>query len=441
MKKLLSLLLIVALMGSLTVGCSSDEAETADTAATTTDDSSSSEDTADSATPAKTVDENWGDMTWDEVLAEAEGQTVNWYMWGGSTTINTFVSDEIAAKAKEYGVTLNPVGVTSIAEAINKVLGEKTAGKDTGGEVDLIWINGANFMTMKQADVLFGNWSEDIEHAAYVDWTVASIANDMGFPVEGHESPWAKAQFQLIYDSANYSEAELPHNAAELMEWAAANPGRFTYPALPDFKGTRFVKTLIYELTGGYEQYMRDDITKEEFAQMSAPAWEYLQELKPYLWREGESYPKGSAELNSLFSNSEVDYSITLSAGGIASEINSGVYSATSRVYALDLSMGDVNYVAIPYNSNAKAAAMVVANCILDPEIQAKGITDISFSPVLDNTTLPADELKIIEDAFATLPEGSFVPEARLVETVVPEVSGYLNVFIEELWVEMIGTN
>lgn len=432
-RKVIALLLVCTLIGTFTMGCSKDDSgtDTTDTKET---------DVVKEADVVKTVDENWGDMTWDEVLAEADGQTVNWYMWGGSTTINTFVSGPIAEKAKEFGITLNPVGVTSISEAINKVLGEKTAGKDTGGEVDLIWINGANFMTMKQADVLFGNWSEDIEHASYVDWTEPTIANDMGFPVEGHESPWGKAQMQMIYDSANYSEEELPHNADELMGWCKENPGRFTYTALPDFKGTRFVKTLIYELTGGYEQYMKEDITKDEFATMTAPVWEYLSELAPYLWRDGETYPKGTAEIDSLFSNSEVDFSMTLSAGGIASNIESGIYSKTSRVYTLDYSMGDVNYVAIPYNSNAKAAALVIANIIIDPEIQAAGITDISFRPVLDNTQLSAEDLALINDAFAKLPEGTFVPEERMVESIVPEVSGYLNVFIEELWLENIGT-
>ncbi|MEZ4674074.1 MAG: hypothetical protein R2932_07485 [Caldilineaceae bacterium] len=46
--------------------------------------------------------------TWDEVIAAAEGTTVNWYMWGGSDTINAHVDAQVGGPLlEEYGVTLN----------------------------------------------------------------------------------------------------------------------------------------------------------------------------------------------------------------------------------------------------------------------------------------------------------------------------------------------
>lgn len=436
-KRLISMLLICVMVIGLMVGCGKK-----DTSSSTGNDTNTETDTTtDKTIVTKTVEENWSDMTWEEVLAEAEGQTVNWYMWGGNANVNSFVDDVIAKKAAENGINLNRVGVTSISEAINKVLGEKTAGKDTDGEVDLIWINGANFMTMKQADVLFGPWSEEIENAALVNWEEPTIKYDMGYEVGGYESPWGCAQMQFIYESMDYNIDELPHNFTELLEWCKSNPGRFTYNALPDFVGTRFIKQVLYELTGGYEQYMRDDITKEEFEEMSADLWEYLEELSPYLWREGKVYPKSVSELDKLFSNKEVDFSMTLNAGGILSAIDAGTYTETSKVYTTDTSIGDVNYVAIPYNSSAKAAAMVIANIILEPSTQSQSITDINYRPVLDNTTLSDDQIKLITNAFGILPTGTYVEEDELIGNRVPEVSGYLNTYLEELWEEKIGTN
>lgn len=431
-KRLLSMFFAGIMVIGLLVGCIKDEPQTSKG----NDETPKTNETV----AAKTVDENWGDMTWDEVLAEAKGQSVNWYMWGGSAIVNSFVDTVVAGKAAEYGIKINRVGVTAISEAINKVMGEKTAGKNTGGEVDLIWINGANFMTMKQSDVLFGPWSEDIENAKLVNWEEPTIKYDMGFLVEGHESPWGNAQMQMIYDSEHYSIDELPQNFTELLEWCKANPGRFTYMALPDFKGTRFVKQILYELTGGYEQYMRDDITKEEFAEMSAPVWEYLKELSPYLWRKGKTYPKSTSELDKLYSNNEVGFSMTLNGGGISSAIKAGIYTETSRVYTMETSIGDVNYVAIPYNSNAKAAAMVIANILIDPSTQAQAITDISYRPVIDSTRLSEEELNEIKKGFGKLIKGAYVEEEELLRNRVPEVSGYLNVFINELWTEKIGS-
>ena len=91
---------------------------------------------------------------WNKILKEANGQTVNWYMWGGGAKINTYVNDYIGAEAKKLGVTLNQVKLNATPEAVNKVLGEKQAGKNTDGAVDMIWINGENFAAMKRDALL-----------------------------------------------------------------------------------------------------------------------------------------------------------------------------------------------------------------------------------------------------------------------------------------------
>ena len=41
---------------------------------------------------------------WDSVLATARGQTVNWYLWGGSDSINTFVDAFVKRAYDVHGV-------------------------------------------------------------------------------------------------------------------------------------------------------------------------------------------------------------------------------------------------------------------------------------------------------------------------------------------------
>ena len=103
------------------------------------------------AAPSRSVDAS----DWGSVLAQAKGQTVSWHMYGGDDTLNTFVNGYVADRLRTYGVELNQVKVTDTADAINAVLGEKQAGKTTGGSVDAIWVNGENFATGVQA----GLWS------------------------------------------------------------------------------------------------------------------------------------------------------------------------------------------------------------------------------------------------------------------------------------------
>lgn len=42
--------------------------------------------------PARAFEERFASMSWEEIVAEARGQTVHWYMWGGSDLINRFVT-------------------------------------------------------------------------------------------------------------------------------------------------------------------------------------------------------------------------------------------------------------------------------------------------------------------------------------------------------------
>ncbi|MGD1941409.1 MAG: hypothetical protein ACFB0G_08840, partial [Leptolyngbyaceae cyanobacterium] len=48
------------------------------------------------------------------------------------------------------------VPLNDTAEAVNKVVGEVQAGVTDGGSIDLIWINGENFRTLKQGNLLYG---------------------------------------------------------------------------------------------------------------------------------------------------------------------------------------------------------------------------------------------------------------------------------------------
>ncbi|MGD1821646.1 MAG: ABC transporter substrate-binding protein [Pleomorphochaeta sp.] len=387
-----------------------------------------------------TVDENWPDMTWEQVLAEADGQTVNFYMWGGGTSYNNFVDNVLGEAAEEYGVTINRVGVTNITEAVNTVIGEKAAGKVDGGTVDIFWINGSNFMMMQQAGVTFPEWSEAIPNAKHVNWDNPSIKFDMGYPVNGQESPWMTAQFQLIYNSDLYSKDELPKNYTEFMAFAKANPGVVTYPGIPDFHGTRFIKAAMYELTGGFEQYNRDDITKEEFEEMTEPVWEYFEELEPYLWKEGKTYPSSTQQLE-LYNNGESVFSVTMNGMGIYNDIQNGKYPEASKVYCLDTSIADTNYVALTFNGAHKAGAMVIANIIADPFIQAKNISSTGGAPAIDSTTLTDEQTEAFAKELAKLAPGTYVEASEKARTTAPEISSYLNIYIEEIWNERIGSN
>lgn len=316
-----------------------------------------------------------GFTSWDDVVEQARGETVYWYMWGGSDAINGFVDEFYGIPLQEeYGITLERVPVADTVDVVNQVISEQQAGA-TGdrGTVDLIWINGENFFTLRQADLLYGPWAEGIPNAALVDWDNPAIYLDFGRPVDGYESPWSSAQFHFVYDSARQDEDELPRSYAELSDWIEANPGQFTYmaPGPGAFVGTRFVKQLFFELSGGHDQWV-GDFNEDLYNEWAPQVWQTLIDWQPNLWREGETYPANQSEADQLFANGETAFTFTQSPSGAAPSIAAGIVPPTSQAFSFnDYMIGDFNYVAIPFNAPNKAAALVTANLILRPDLQA----------------------------------------------------------------------
>jgi putative thiamine transport system substrate-binding protein len=215
---------------------------------------------------------------WEAVLEEARGQTVYWNAWGGSTTTNDFIAWVGERVSDEYGVTLEHVKLTDTADAVSRVVAEKQAGQDDDGAVDMLWINGANFASMKEADLLFGPFAEDLPNWAVVDGDGKTVQTDFTVPVEGYESPWAMAQVVFMYDTADTGPVG---DMNALLDWAANNPGRFTYPQPPDFLGTTFLKQALVDLTVD-PGVLAAPVSDETYDQVAEPLWAWLDELTPH---------------------------------------------------------------------------------------------------------------------------------------------------------------
>jgi len=394
------------------------------------------------ATTAQTVAGEFDINNWDSVLTAAKGQTVNWYIWGGSDSINAFVDDFYGKALKErYGITLNRVPVADTVDAVNQVLSEKQAGKDVGA-VDVIWIDGENFFTLKQANLLYPDWAQKIPNSKLVNWDNPAINLDFGHPVENMESPWSSAQIQFVYDSARMNANDLPRSYADLKTWACANPGRFTYvaPGPGGFLGTRFVKGALYELSGGAEQWQKFD--QAAWDKWSPELWKYLNELKSCLWRNGETYAKDEAELKNLFSNKEVDFSLTQDITGAGTGITSGLLPETSRAFVFDKYMiGDFNYVAIPLNAPHKAAALVLANLLLEPEFQAAQIlpeNGFGLGYAIDVTRVTdAAALAALKSASTKLGD-SATPTSDLAKSLVGDTAAEYQSLVEQDWAKNV---
>jgi putative thiamine transport system substrate-binding protein len=311
---------------------------------------------------------------WDEVLKEARGETVYFNAWGGDEKINAYLEWAGSELEKRYGVKVVHVKLDDTANAVAKVVAEKAARTDEGGTVDLIWINGENFASMKRQALLFSpGWAEKLPSWKFVDFgSKPTIRTDFSIPVDGLESPWGMAKLVFFYDSARTDAASLPKSARELLEWTSKNPGRFSYPQPPDFTGLSFLKQVLTELVPDRSVLQRP--TEEAvFMQATAPLFDYLDALNPLLWRGGKAFPHNYPAMKQLLADGEVDIIFAFNPAEASSAIANGELPATIRSFTFPGgTLANTHFVAIPYNAAAKAGALVLADFLISPEAQAR---------------------------------------------------------------------
>ncbi len=378
-----------------------------------------------------------GSLIWDEVLVQARGTRVNWAMWSGSDLINGYVDGWVAEQLKaDYDITLNRVPLGDTVEAVNKVVGEVQAGLTSGGDIDLIWINGVNFRTLKQGELLYGPFVDVLPSAKFYSLGDPRVGTDFGLPTEGYSAPYTGSYFAMAYDAAHFSNP--PQSFDELLVWAEANPGRFGYVAPPDFNGNRFLLSLLYGVTGGFEQYVGSEFDEALWEQNSPQVFEYLAALKPYLWQRGSTYPPSQARIADLFANGEI-WLMPFFVGDAAVRITEGQFPATTTVYAIPGAMlNDPSFTAIPVNAANPAGAMVVANLLASPEGQLEKLKPEVWGdpPLIDINSLPED----LQTDFAEVEANYGLPLRDLISDAVPIVNADYTTRLEENWLRQIAT-
>ena len=374
--------------------------------------------------------------TWEEVVALAQGTTVNWAMWGGSDQVNAYADTWVANQLQtKYGITLNRIPLNDTVEAVNKVIGEVQAGVTEAGSIDLIWINGENFRTLKQGDLLFGPFTDKLPAMAYYDTSNPSVLNDFGLPIDGYEAPYTGAFYIMAMDQARVETP--PLTFAALLDWARANPGRFTYVAPPQFDGSRFLLTVLYGITGGYQQYAGAEFDATLWTEKAPEVLAYLQELDPYLWRGGSTYPPTQSRLQDLFSNGEIWLMPAFTAQiveGIATE----QFPETTAAFSMPgVSLNDPSFTAIPVNASNPAAGMVLANLLSSPEGQLEKFNPATWGdpPLLTRSKLSPE----LQQEFERVEAAYGIPLDDLSKETVPVVNAEYTTRLEDMWEERIA--
>ena len=169
-----------------------------------------------------------------------------------------------------------------------------------------------------------------------------------------------------------------------------------------------------------------------------APAvWEYLNAIEPHLWRAGETYPDTSV-MPDLLANQEIAFGMIYEPGNASRAISEGTYPDTIRTFVFDTgTLANNNYVAIPFNANNPAGAMVLANHILSPELQLKMADPDHWGWLIPTDPTRYDQA--FQDTLASYELGvATLPPEVLTSHALPEPNADWVKAMEEGWIENV---
>ncbi len=372
-------------------------------------------------------------QTWNDIERAARGQTVYFNAWAGDAAINRYLVWAAREVERRYGVHLVHVKLSDTSAAVSRILAEQSAGRRTGGSVDLLWINGENFASLKRHGLLFGPWTHMVPNARAVDMTSPELSVDFTVPTQGFELPWGRAYFTLFYESHGVSVPP-PQDPDALLQWIEAHPGRFTYPQPPDFLGTSFLKQLLLLLVADRARLARP--VAGDLEEISKPLWQWLDAARPYLWRSGRIYPRSGTEQRRLLGDGEIDWAMSFNPSEANRAMRAGELPDTIR--ATNFRGGVLNnshFLAIPFNARAKEGAIVTANFLLSPEAQARKADETIWG---DPTVLAIERLSPADQArFVGLEQGPASP--RIGASTLSEPHPSWTPALEQAWTRRYG--
>lgn len=359
--------------------------------------------------PVSVIQEN--SVQWQQTLKAAQGKSVYFYAWGGSKVVNDYLRWATREIAQQFKIRLIHVKVTDPAEPVSRLKAEN--GRISA--IDLMWVNGENFAYLKQQGFLLGDLWATIPNSAFLAVDKLPITVDFGEPMDGFEMPWGIGQFNLIAEESLYPQPQF--TAQSLFDIAKNNPKTVTYPRLPEFHGTTFLKQLLIDLTKADSRLYQ--LASEQAKNELLPVlWKYLDKLHPYLWQQGLAFPSSAAEQLLLYQQRNLSMTVSFNPNQWQKEKSMGNISDSSvRRYFTDGAITNSHNLAIPKAAPSPEAAKVVINFMLSEKAQREKFIGVWGDP------------SVIDSLF----------DEKATMDAHPELHSSWHVVIEEIWQQRYG--
>ncbi|WP_053983039.1 extracellular solute-binding protein [Niameybacter massiliensis] len=277
---------------------------------------------------------------------------------------------------------------------VDRIAAAKKAGQ-TNTDYDLVELGGDEVMRYLE---LCG---EDV----FVELDQSKIPNmeNLQIPATFREDlvlPYRGTTVVLAYNSETVPNP--PTTAEELYQWIKDNPGRFAYNTPSSGgAGSSFVTTAVYNFLE--EEALTS--TDEKYVAQWEQGFNLLTELHPYLYKSSGKvvYPNKNQGTLDLLANKEVDI-IPAWADMAITQYREGVLPSTIKIAQIEPSFtGSTVALGIPSIGSNTEGAYAFMNYMISPEAQNIALDAMAAIPVIDfelldeNLTSIISELKIDE--------------------------------------------
>lgn len=347
---------------------------------------------------------------WSDILLTARGSELTMMMWQGDPVINAYMNEFVKPRVKEeFDITLSFAnGQGNVI--VQALFAEQQAGLERSN-LDLVWINGETFYQLRELEALYGPFVHRLPNARLIDVSNPFIGKDFQQNIDGYECPWGNVQMTWIYNHEKVDR--FPQDREELLAFVQAHPGVFTWDR--HFTGMTLLKSWLMDIAPQGSLYGAFD--ENRYQQYSRELWQYIDLLKPYLWRKGATFPSSVAPMHQMFQNEELWFTFSNNDAEVENKIYRNIFDTTARAAVPAYgSVQNSHFLGIPKQSSRKAAAMVVINFLISPEAQLeKSKTDVwGDGPVISMDQLTDKQQQLFEKAM----QRTYAPERSSIDSL-----------------------
>lgn len=373
---------------------------------------------------------------WELIKSSAKNSTVTMAIQHSNPLAVEWFKNNYAAYLKsEYDVTL--IVVEQTLTKTMELLEEDRQNELEIGRFDLIIFEGVGYKRALKGNLLYTPFTDKLPNMrAYVNSRNVEFKYKEGLEVNGSLAPYGRNQLSLAYDQDIFYET--PATYDELLEYVKDYNNAFIYPdPRTSVEGELFVVGVAARKVD-IDRLMTVEPNKEAVYAIVGDSLNLLNDLEPYMYLKGTYYPTTTLEMDELFIEGELVFSMNLDFEHVSNKLKEYEYPEGASTFVIqEGTMGLTEWIGIPFNAPNKSGAMAAVNAILSPEMQGSKYEPRNWGnlPVYDPDYAASEAYEVIKSVKL---KSTSLKQDTLLGARIPEIPEEVRAIIVELWVDNV---